>query len=665
MNDIIGLIGYMGLTGAFLMCLIIIILSTMTHFKRFTGMFKLTAILMHLQTILLAISVLTLAILLQKGAYQYEQVFNAVETLMKPGERIGGLWSGQAASLLFWSFIMSSAASFAVLIGKRMGDQKKVITAVLILEFSLIFFIAPDIFVSNPFAKIFQLPGGEITAAFFAPPGADLLVPVDGQGMNPSLRHIAMLLHPPTLYVGLIGLFVPYAFALSALFHQDKSHAWIKILFPVTLVSYIFLTVGMLLGSWWAYTILGWGGYWGWDAVEISGLLPWLLSFGLLHAMRLTMRKKAVTRWVYGFSFAIVILTLSGILITRSGILESVHTYSSGPMGPILTALILIHITAVVLAYFRNRGAAFTSQREKKIPLALRINTWFFWCIIGLVVIYLFGQTLPLTSQIVLAEKISFTPADYEQYSAPLLFLLLILTAACPLVNQYEQNPRNFWRPVMVISILAIAFPITALFFAPFSIAITVGFWASGFLLLSWVYTGARDIDLPILQGKPARSWTRYLGMVTIHLGLAIMAVGIVGVEMMSDDYSLTLSPDTPIAFDAYTITYQPDTSVFEEQGNPSYTADIIINTPNGSDKHTSPAIIHYFKTGAFHVVPAIEAGFFRDMQVVLENFPASSTSDVDVHIAFFPLMSWIWTGGALMAAGGLLPLFFRKHGKS
>jgi cytochrome c-type biogenesis protein CcmF len=662
LKNFIGLAGYIGLTGAFILCLALIILSALAHFRRFTDLGKLSTLLVHLQTAFLGIAVLSLASLLQIGAFQFEQVFNAVENSMPGLERVGGLWSGQAASLLFWSFIMSAAVSLSVLIAKKWTDQKLLTTVILILEFTLVFFMAPDIFVANPFAKIFRLPSGEIITAIFAPQHAILLVPIDGQGMNPSLRHIAMLLHPPTLYLGLIGLFLPYAFALSALMHGDRSHSWVRQLFPVALVSWVFLTLGMLLGSWWAYTILGWGGYWGWDAVEISGLLPWLLSFGLLHAMRLTLQKKFVSGWVYTFAFAIVILTLFGILITRSGILESVHAYASGPMGPILTALVVIHLATALAALIKNRIIFKEKERNTGLDFSARINRLFFWCILALVIIYLFGQTLPLTSPLILGKTLSFKPADYERASALPLFFLAILTALCPLSVHFETHRHIFWRSALTLAILAVLFPIAALFFTPFSAGLVAGFWAAGFMLLCWAYALLRDIILPILQGKTAKTWAPRLGMAIIHLGFAVMAVGIMGVEKMSTSQSLTLPPGQPAAAAEFVLTYDVQNSGIIEQGNPAYSAAIMVSdTGREQDLVMKAGIIHYVKTGAFYVVPAVKAGFLRDIQLVLDDFPSSAASSLDIHIAFFPLMSWIWAGGALMAVGGLLPLLFRR----
>ena len=288
-------------------------------------------------------AVFSLGGLLLNNAFEYPIVFDSVEKSMPWVQKLSGLWSGQSSSLLFWSFILSGVILLISRITKKLIDDRFSIIVSLILGIALIFFLAPVLILSNPFEKLWQLVDGSTLAAVFAPAGSGLIVPVDGVGMNPSLRHIAMLLHPPFLYLGLVGFFVPYAVSLAALIRGEKETKWVGLLMPVTLVAWIFLTLGMILGSWWAYTILGWGGYWGWDAVEIAGLLPWLLSFGLIHSIRMQLSGKDYLRWIVVFSGLIFISILSGILITRSGILESVHAYSAGVMGPVLSIFIAIN----------------------------------------------------------------------------------------------------------------------------------------------------------------------------------------------------------------------------------------------------------------------------------------------------------------------------------
>ena len=656
-TDLIGLIGYMGLTGAFFLCAVIILLTATLHIRSNAEIEKLARTLTHTQTALLGIAFIALAVLLQMGSFEYEQVFNAVEIRMHWTERIGGLWSGQASSLLFWSLVMSAAASISIPIARRLPHPGYTRTVLLILEATMLFFLVPDVFISNPFMKIWILPTGDITAAVFPPAKASLLVAVDGQGMNPQLRHPAMLLHPPTLYFGLIGFFFPYAFALAALVNRDDMHSWIQPIFPIALASWAFLTIGMLLGSWWAYTILGWGGYWGWDAVEISGLIPWLLSFGLMHSLRLKLRGRPFKRWVYVFSFAIVILILLGIFITRSGILESVHAYASGAIGHVLSILIVFHVS-IVLFFVITRRKLLSEQMDKnKANFQEKLFRWFNLCLIGLVLIYLFGQTLPLTSQLLTGEKISFTPDNYEKASAPLLLLFVIIMALCPLTDAKAKYFSDFSHRLPALVACSAVFPISALFFSEFSATVMIGFWATGFLFLSWLSVLIRDHLLPMISKKGSRKCKASFGMRLIHLGLAVMAMGIMGVEVLTRSYDQRMTPGEVVRLSSNTFLLAARDEQINENGDVVFDEKITLTKPTGLTQDLIATIIHISKTGSLFATPAIAPGFLNDVQVVLKEIPPSPTGAAEFRITFFPLMSWIWTGGAFMAAGGFVSL--------
>lgn len=650
-NDLAGNLGFVGLTGAFFICIMLVLFSAYQHFRKNENLERLLKVLVHAQTGLLCVAVLSLAVLLQRGAYEYEQVFNTIENGMPWGERLGGLWSGQASSLLFWSAIMSAAISLSVILANRISQRGYLKSVVLILEVTLLFFILPDVFISNPFLKLWMMPGGEIETAIFLPDGAALLVAVDGQGMNPQLRHIAMLLHPPTLYLGLIGLFLPYAFALAGLINRDAGHAWVMPLFPITLGAWVFLTIGMILGSWWAYTILGWGGYWGWDAVEISGLLPWLVSFGLVHSMRLSMRGKAFRKWMYGFSFAVVILILLGILITRSGILESVHAYVNGAMGPVLTALVLGHL-GTVLFFSLSRKGLFIEQSEKKRIFKDELFRWFNICIVGLVVIYLFGQTLPLTSQVVQGEAVSFSPENYEQPSAPFLAALCLITAFCPQAALKEESTKRFWLKILVLGLLASLLPIIVLILAEANVVALIGFWIVGFLLVSWGEALLVYVIQLFRQNRRAR-----LGMLLLHFGLAVLVVGIMGVETLTRPYDVAIAPGERSLLSGFAILLADRHSQITDNGNVVFEETVEIIRPDGKIRSLVPSIIHLSKLGSLHAEPAIIVGVFQDIQFVLKEVPDTPDSAAAFRITFFPLMSWIWMGGGLMACGGAVSM--------
>jgi cytochrome c-type biogenesis protein CcmF len=651
-----------GLTGAFFLCACLILLSLLLHLRPAGRLQGLLVKLAHIQSGLLALAVLALGALLQMGAFEFELVFNAVENAMSPLERLGGLWSGQESSLLFFAFVLSAAISLSITMADRIGKPAYIKTILLTLETTLLFFLVPNILASNPFIKIWMLPSGVIQTAVFPPDEASaLVVSTDGQGMNPSLRHLAMLLHPPTLYLGLIGVFIPYAFLLAALLNKDEPTNWIGPLYPVVLAAWIFLTIGMFLGSWWAYTILGWGGYWGWDAVEISGLIPWLLSFGLIHSMRMQLQGLRYRGWIKVFIISIVLLTLLGILITRSGILESVHAYTSGTMGPMLTLLISIHLIAALSLLIFRQG----NHVPKKEPRnsSDRLISWFNACLVGLVLIYLFGQTLPLTSQLFSGQPASFSAQDYEHISAPLLLLTLILAAFCPLGKQMDTQPEKARRALLWMALISLPVPLALLFFFPLSLAAAAGFWAASFLLVSWLRALWLENLKPLLNKKEKIRYAR-LGVNILHLGMAILALGILGVETLSSTYEGQLATGDTISAGAYTFSAGDMHTYINESGNVIFDLDVNIEGPSGA-RQVQPAIIHYAKLGTLYAQPGLAVNWLQDVQVILEDTPEPPNRIYPMRIAFFPLINWIWAGGLLMVIGGTLGLLRPRKRKT
>ena len=650
----------MGLSGAFILCAFLVILSLLLHFKNDDGLQKLSVWLGRIQFGLLGLAVLALLLLLQLGAYEYELVFNSVESAMSPLERLGGLWSGQASSLLFFSFLLSGAAVLAVRLALRLQTHRYIPTILLVLQTTLLFFILPDVFFVNPFVKIWGLPSGAITSAVFPPSGASLLVAADGQGMNPSLRHVAMLLHPPALYLGLIGFFIPYAFMLAGLAQRDRRMLWVKPLYPLVLASWVFLTLGMLLGSWWAYSILGWGGYWGWDAVELSGLIPWLLSFGLLHSMSMQQRGYAYRSWIYTFTASITILTLFGILITRSGVLESVHAYTSGAMGPLLTVLIVMHLVFTIGLLFSRRKSAVPIAAAQTISLSDEITRLFNLCLLGLVLVCLFGQTLPLTSQLFGGAQLSLTAQQYEQLSAPLFMLLLLLSGLCPLAPLWNISRPLFGRILAGTLAAALLIPLILQFSRPLKPLTFIAFWAAAFALVGWLFAFIRTLLLPIFnhqKGKPLR-----LGIFLIHVGLAVMAFGIIGVESFSQSQDLQLRVGESARVNDYSFEVLSAGNRLTESANVAFESTLQITHPSGQQSLITPAIIHYTKLGSLSAQPGDLPGLLQDVQVILQEVPEPPNRVLNLQINFFPLMSWIWYGGILMAAGGLVSWLSRKY---
>ena len=659
-NDYLGLIGYSGLSLGLGFAVIGLFAGGFSLLIKDHSFVSIHNFLLIIQFICLAMAVFSLGGLLLNNAFEYPVVFDSVEKSMPWMQKLSGLWSGQSSSLLFWSFILSGVILLISGVTKKIVDDQFSIIVSLILGFALIFFLTPVLILSNPFEKLWQLADSTRLAAVFAPAGSSLIVPLDGVGMNPSLRHIAMLLHPPLLYLGLVGFFVPYTFALTALIKGDKDTKWVGLLMPVTLVAWVFLTLGMVLGSWWAYTILGWGGYWGWDAVEIAGLLPWLLSFGLIHSLRMQLSGKDYLRWIVVFSGMIFILILSGILITRSGILESVHAYSAGVMGPVLSIFIAINFLFFLFFIIKRYGILKASNMKTRLTFSDLLIRIFNFLILGLVFLCFIGQTFPLTSELITGTQITWTAEQYELYSSPLLFLLLIVTAFCPLSGLYEEHKREFWRDLkftVAASLFLILLLITS---KKISISDTLGFFAVFFLIINWLESlFSQFLNPPNQVADTFQKKSRSLGFGTIlvHIGLGLMAFGIMGQETLSETYELKMSDGEQVNVAGIQFSIQDSRQFVSPEGTTFSEVSLLINSELDGGFILRPDLEYYPKMEMLYARPAISSSPRRDIQIILNNWKDGEDGKIGVHISITYFMSWIWFGGFLMSFGGIFTL--------
>ena len=660
-NQLFGLTGFFGLISALILCLSLSVLSIVLNTKKTSNLTNIFHILICTQTALLGLALISLNILLQRDAFEYSLVFNTIESAMPWYQKIGGMWSGQSSSLLFWSFIMSAASLLSVHLAKRFSCDLYVPSIVLIFECTLIFFIFPNVFFFNPFEKIWVFPSGTITHAFFKPLYATLLIQADGQGMSPNLSHTAMLLHPPFLYLGLIGFFIPYSFTLSSWIQDDQNTSWVAPIFPYVLATWICLTIGMFLGSWWAYTISGWGGYWGWDAVEISGLLPWLLSIGLIHSMRMHTKEKTNMKWISLFSSGVIIFTLFGILITRSGILESVHAYTSGSMGPALTTLIVLHILAMIYTAQKSYLRINKELTNQPISYPENLIKWFNVCLLILVAIFLFGQTLPLSSQLILGERRSFSQSNYKTASSPLLLTLVILAGLYPIAHLKDTDENKFNRLLGKLILVSVFCPLIILAFSAASIYTLLGFWAAAFLLCSWLFSFTHTFLFPFFT-KPKKKnqgpKINRLGSTIIHLGFAVMAFGILGVENLSSTHDMYIKKGDEVVVEGFTLLSQNDQYYLTDNNVERSEFSISIYSPVGYHRVLTTTIDYYPKLDTLHTQPAIFSGLFRDLKVLVHKLPKTPNEEVGMFVAIFPLMNWIWAGGILLVIGGLMVLY-------
>ena len=292
---------------------------------------------------LLTISALSLLYLLANGSYEVRYVASVTSSSMPLYLRLTALWGGQAGSLFFWSWLMAAFAS-AVMLRKWDRDREFLPWVIVVSLVTLAFFLGLSIVVENPFVRLWHLGSGRTFYAMFPPLGAETFRPADGSGLNPLLRHPGMIIHPPMLYLGFVSFVIPYAFAIAALITGRTDDRWIRVTRRWTLVAWLFLSLGLLLGGRWAYDVLGWGGYWGWDPVEIAAFMPWLTGTAFLHSVMIQEKRGMFKHWNMVLIILTYALVIFGTFLTRSGVLSSVHAFAQLGHWPAVPGLYFHHV---------------------------------------------------------------------------------------------------------------------------------------------------------------------------------------------------------------------------------------------------------------------------------------------------------------------------------
>ena len=409
---------------------------------------------------LITLVALSIIFLLVSGAYEVEYVSSVTSNSMPFYLKVTALWGGQAGSLVFWSWLMSAFASAATL-RKWERDRELLPWVIIVALVTLVFFLSLVIFVENPFVRLWQVPGKtDLVTAMFQPANGVPFTPRDGRGLNPLLRHPGMVIHPPMLYLGFVSFVIPYAFAIAALITGRNDDRWIRITRKWTLAAWLFLSLGLILGGRWAYDVLGWGGYWGWDPVEIAAFMPWLTGTAFLHSVMIQEKRGMLKRW----NMVLIILTydlmIFGTFLTRSGVLSSVHAFAQSAIGPLFFGFIGITLVAsLALLYYRwdmlKSENQLTSMLSRE-SLFLVNNLLF----MGILVVCFWGVIFPLISELVTGQKVTVGPPFYERATGPLWLGLLLLMGIAPLAawrhSTVKTLGRAIWKPTIASIVVVV-----------------------------------------------------------------------------------------------------------------------------------------------------------------------------------------------------------------
>ena len=575
--------------------------------------------------------------------FSLEYVWRVSSIEMPTYLKVTSLWGGQAGSLLFWNLLL--AAFTAAAMARKWREEKELMPyALIVISMTQVFFLGLSAFVENPFARM-------------------EVVPPDGNGLNPLLRHPGMIIHPPMLYLGFTGFVIPYTFAISALMSGKLDDGWIRTTRRWTLVAWLFLSLGLILGGRWAYDVLGWGGYWGWDPVENASFMPWLAGTAFLHSAIIQEKRKMFKMW----NMFLIILTYSlviyGTFIVRSGVISSVHSFARSAIGPLFFGFIAVMF--VFSAYWVNARRDMLASKNSLHSLLSREAAFLYnnFLILAILAVVFLFTNYPIVSELITGEKGFVGPPVYEKALAPLFALLILLMGVAPLTMWYRSSLKRLGSLMQWPAIVATT-NIIALFFLNIrGWGALVGIWAVTFssvltILEFWKGTRARmkrsESPPAAFANLMARNRRRYGGY-WIHVGVLVMAVGVIGVELFQQETQLRLESGESITLGRYEMTFR-EASRFPGPDDLLITEATIDVFENGRFVTTlTPRTELYTRTGQPMTIPDARSTIAEDFYVLLVNWEPTSADSATFRVYLNPLINWVWAGGFIFVFGTLI----------
>jgi cytochrome c-type biogenesis protein CcmF len=582
------------------------------------------------------------------GDYRMTYVWAHSNHSMPTIYKFASWWGGQEGSLLFWSWLLATYSGVVVYMNRRkLREMMPYVTAILMATQT--FFLILVAFVAKPFSVLQE---------------GKLIVNVgDGQGLNPLLQYWTMVIHPPMLYLGYVGFVVPFAFAIASLITKQPGDSWIHTTRRWTLVTWMFQTTGILLGAGWAYAVLGWGGYWGWDPVENASLLPWITATAFLHSVMMQEKKGMMKVWNVVLVSTTFFLCIFGTMLTRSGIVNSVHAFAQSSIGTYFSTFLAIGISGTVFLIL-NRLEYLKSEAQLESVLS-RESTFLFNNLILLASCFavLWGTLFPVISEAVSGEKISVDAPFFNRVEIPIAMGLLLLTGVGPLIawrkSSFESLEKAFRWPAMggiLMAIVLFAFGIRS-FYAIMSLALCT--FVTVTVAIEFI-KGANAIRsksgsniLTAMVELTHRNTRRYGGYL-VHMGVVIIFIGFTG-KAFDQDKTVEIAPNTTMQLGQYVLHVGGVESGTTE--NYQWAKLPVGLTKNGEDLGTlEPEHRVYLAQKQ----PTSEVAIRRSLnEDVYLNFAGMSPDNqrAVLQAYVFPLVTCIWVGYWVVLFGTLICL--------
>ena len=557
---------------------------------------------------------------------------------------IAALWGGQEGSMLLWLWLLAMYSALVV-VQNRHRNRELMPYVISTLMTTTLLFLAMLVIVEDPFR---QLPHA----------------PRDGQGLNPLLQNPLMVIHPPNLYLGFVGFAVPFAFAIGALASGRLDTQWIRSIRRWTLVAWLFLGVGILLGGQWAYVELGWGGYWAWDPVENASLMPWLTGTAFLHSVMVQEKKGMLKVWNMVLIILTYALSIFGTFLTRSGIIASVHAFAQSSLGPyFLLYLAGILIIAVTLLVKRLPQLRSDHRLESVISResSFLFNNLFF---VGIMFAVLWGTMFPILSEAVKGVKISVAAPFFNQVNIPLGLGLLFLSGVCPLIAWRKASVRNLRRNFLYP--FTLSFVITA---ALYTLGIRHVVALISFAICLFVFG---TIVLEFYRGTRARRavsggtiWQAFVSLIRrnrrryggyiVHFGVVLLFVGITGSSAYQIEQNVVLRPGESARVGAFTLQYDDLTRMIEST-HEAFMAKLTVGRDGKYLTTLYPEKRLYFAQNQPTTEVALRTSLFEDLYIIMAGFEPSKIVTFKVFVN--PLVFWMWMGGLVMVMGTVIAIW-------
>lgn len=607
--------------------------------------------------------ILVLAFLLFTDRFDVAYVYSVSSREMPAYLKLTALWGGQEGSLLFWSWLLSG---FSLVFSSRKIRKESDLFpwAMLVAFILLIFFLGLNVFLATPFERFWHFTDGGRVLSVFQPRNAWLLTPGNGQGLNPLLRHPGMIWHPPALYLGFVGFLIPFGLAAATLITKRRDGRWIELSRTWLLIAWVFLSLGLVLGMRWAYDVLGWGGYWGWDPVEIAALMPWLSATALIHTALLQKKSNGFQRWNLSLIILTFGLVIFGTFITRSGVLSSVHTFAGSNIGPAM--FVIMGVTSIGgLGLLIYRWRDFSPAQEIEFGFSREVLTLFSnLVLLSILMVCFLGVVYPIFSDLLTGTQVTVGPAWYERITGPLFLLLLSLMGLCPLAAWGLTRLTKLRQGFTILLPLSLLVPLLSWLLGGVNdLYALAALWLAGLaaIVISWEYFNAVRKSLSRPDGKlPGALWSplirnhRRYGGLLVHLGIVLMSLGIIGLEGLQQETQLRLERGESASIGSYQYTFE-GIERFTEAETATTQAVLTILDQGQPEGALYPSREVYTNLGMAVTIPDVKSSLGLDHYAILVDWQPDLPDEATFRIFVNPLVNWLWIGSGVLTLGTVI----------